>query len=169
MHVTCASIVKHFCFVLWIDIIGEIIFQIDLLEDDLDLDHLRRKRGTNPNDNVSSEPSQEISNLGDFLYPTVSGTPGKSNGQIQEKSHLDDYLYPVEFVTNNIGHGEEKTDNHLLDTSNKYFFHESRTPEEDPRLKNEESVSIVLRTKRSWNEIFPHHTSSNLDCDNIFE
>lgn len=112
----------------------------DLLEDDL----LRSKRSVK--ENLSVGASQEISNIGEFLYPSeFENSATKQSGK--EFSNLGEFLYAGDYESNKLNEDASDFDDYsanLLRETKEINFKDKTRRTEDDFLGTYENVSVIL-------------------------
>lgn len=116
---------------------------MELLEDDLDLeDFLRRKRNADYTKVLQASP-EEISSIGELLYPHDTETSATKNSE-QEFSSLGEILYPNDFETNKVNEDEEDVRDYSVEPMENVendFLGQS-SPMEHNHLGSKERVSV---------------------------
>lgn len=118
---------------------------MELLDDDIDLEELsRRKRNADHTRKDLQESYEEISSIGELLYPHDTETSVIKSGD-QEYSNLGELLYPSGLESNKLNEDEEKMKDYSIDpleNDDDNDFLGQPNPTDYDHLENKEGVSI---------------------------
>lgn len=80
----------------------------------MDLEDLLRRRRNTDTRTVLHKSSEEISSLGELLYPHLTGTNAMKNDK-SEFSSIGELLYPTDFQTNHLNEDEENVGDYSVE------------------------------------------------------